>query len=238
MTGPRSTRHHQGASAVPTDLDRQVPYWDAATTKTFTHPLHLPWLDAVDRRAAVLDYGCGYGRTMGELQRLGFDDLTGVDVSPGMVERARGLHPGLRFEALDAPPRSPYPDASFDAVLLFAVLTCVPGDAAQRLLVAELERVLRPGGLLYVSDLLLQEDARNRERYRSHAEHYGESGSSYGVFETGDGAVCRHHAREWLAALLAGFETVDTRTVAVATMNGNGNGSTGIQIIARKPAVG
>ncbi|MEU6068884.1 MULTISPECIES: class I SAM-dependent methyltransferase [Streptomyces] len=212
------------------DLDSQVPYWDAASaTKTFTHPLHLPWLDGVDRHAAILDYGCGYGRTMGELAEHGFGNLTGVDIAPEMINRARRLHPTMRFAALDEPPVSPYPDAGFDAVLLFAVLTCVPGDEAQHRLIAELNRILKSGGILYISDLLLQDDERNRSRYRRHAEHYGR----HGVFETGDGAVCRHHSREWLSTLLAGFETTDTRSITVSTMNGHT--STGIQILARKP---
>ncbi|MGW5169916.1 class I SAM-dependent methyltransferase [Streptomyces nodosus] len=72
------------------DLDSQVPYWDAAAaTKTFTHPLHLPWLDRAGRHAAILDYGCGYGRIMKELEQRGFSDLTGVDAAPAMISRAR-----------------------------------------------------------------------------------------------------------------------------------------------------
>lgn len=213
------------------DLDSQVPYWDAAAaTKTFTHPLHLPWLDGIGRHAAILDYGCGYGRTMADLRRSGFDNLTGVDTSPGMIARARRLHPTMRCAVLDAPPALPCPDAGFTAVLLFAVLTCVPGDDAQHRLIGELYRVLRPGGVLYVSDLLLQHDERNRSRYESCAGRY----AGYGVFETGDGAVCRHHSRERLSTLLSRFETVGTRTIPVPTMNGHT--STGIQILARKPA--
>ncbi|MFI6878837.1 class I SAM-dependent methyltransferase [Streptomyces sp. NPDC050400] len=219
------------------DLDSQVPYWDGvAATKTFTHPLHLPWLDgsagtgAAGEHAAVLDYGCGYGRAMEELARHGFDRLTGVDTSPGMIDRARTLHPALRFATLDAPPRSPFPDAEFDVVLLLAVLTCVPGDAAQRRLIAEVHRVLRPGGLLYLSDLPLQDDERNRTRYRAEAERFG----TYGVFETSDGAVCRHHSRAWLDTLLTGFDTVASRTVPLLTMNGGQ--ATGLQVLARKPA--
>ncbi|MGW7205571.1 class I SAM-dependent methyltransferase [Streptomyces sp. NPDC054837] len=211
------------------ELDSQVPYWDAAAaTKTFTHPLHLPWLDVLGRQAAILDYGCGYGRAMAELERHGFDNLTGVDTSPGMLDRARDLHPGMRFALLDTPPLMPCPDAAFDAVLLFAVLTCIPVDEAQDRLIAELHRVLAPGGLLFISDLLLQDDERNRDRYSRHAAQYG----SYGVFETSDGAVCRHHSRERLGALLAGFETVDTRVIPVRTMNGHT--SKGIQMLARK----
>ncbi|MYW69930.1 methyltransferase domain-containing protein [Streptomyces sp. SID8379] len=212
------------------DLDSQVPYWDAASaTKTFTHPLHLPWLEGVDKHAAVLDYGCGYGRTLEDLGRRGHDRLAGVDTSPGMIERARVLLPGTQFAVLEAPPRVPWPDAGFDVVLLFAVLTCVPGDDAQRRLVAEVGRLLKPGGILYVSDLLLQGDERNRRRY----DHCAGSFGGYGVFETSDGAVCRHHSREWLSTLLSAFESVADRTITVATMNGHE--STGIQILVRKP---
>jgi len=193
--------------------------------------VHLPWLDGVDRHAAILDYGCGYGRTMALLEQQGFDSLAGVDTSPGMIARARTVHPDMHFAVLDAPPTLADPDASVDVVLLFAVLTCIPGDEAQRQLVREVGRVLRPGGLLYISDLLLQDDERNRDRYARFAERYG----SYGVFETSDGAVCRHHPTDWFSSLLAGFETVDTRHITVGTMNGHE--SAGIQILARKPAV-
>jgi SAM-dependent methyltransferase len=211
------------------DLDSQTAYWDAAaTTKTFTHPLHMPWLDGVDRHAAVLDYGCGYGRTMQALEQQGFTNLSGVDTSPGMISRGRTLHPTMRFAVLDAPPMLAHPDASIDVVLLFAVLTCIPGNDAQRRLVGELSRVLKPGGMLCLSDLSLQDDERNRARYARFAERYG----TYGVFETGDGAVCRHHPSDWFTSLLADFEIADTRRITVATMNGHE--SKGIQILARR----
>ncbi|WP_416957460.1 class I SAM-dependent methyltransferase [Streptomyces sp. Agncl-13] len=213
------------------DPHSQIPYWNAAAaTKTFTHPLHPPWLRGIDRQAAILDYGCGYGRTMAELEQHGFANLTGADTSPEMIRRAQHLHPARHFTILDNPPTWPTPHAEFDAILLFAVLTCVPGDETQRRLIAELNRILMPGGFLYISDLLLQHDERNRDRYNNYGTLYG----SYGVFETGDGAVCRHHSREWLTALLAEFEIVSTRTITVPTMNGHD--STGIQFLARKPA--
>lgn len=37
------------------ELDNQVAYWDgAASSKTLTHPLHRPWLNGLDRDAAIL----------------------------------------------------------------------------------------------------------------------------------------------------------------------------------------
>src|SRR6185503_2115309 len=166
-------------------------YWDAAaTTKVFTHPLYEPWLAALDPTAAVLDYGCGYGRILAELEQLGFRDLSGADISPAMIERARRERPGARITVIADPPALPSQhDGSFDLVLLFAVLTYGPEDDAQQALLAETARLLKPGGRLYLSDVLLQDDARNLERYDRGMQTHG----TYGVFETGDGAVCRHH---------------------------------------------
>ncbi|MFE0459625.1 class I SAM-dependent methyltransferase [Kitasatospora sp. NPDC058965] len=210
--------------------DNQLAYWDGiGATKTFTHPLDRGWLTDLDPTARVLDYGCGYGRLMGELSGYGFTDLTGVDLSPALVERGRRLRPGLRFAVLEEPPHLPHPAASFEVVLLFAVLTCIPDAAAQRALVAELHRVLVPGGLLYVSDLLLQDDERNRARYADHAERFG---APYGVFTTSDGAVCRHHELAHLRTLLAGFELVHERPLDVGTMNGHR--AQAVQLLARR----
>lgn len=199
-------------------LDNQREYWDSTgVAKTFGHPVERSWLDGVDRQARILDYGCGYGRLTGLLTEWGFQNVEGVDVSPRMLARARQRCPGVRFTLLDSPPRLSHRDGSVDVVLLFAVLTCVPSDAGQRELVAELRRVLRPGGLIYVSDLCLQDDERNRARYQQYAAKFG----TYGAFETGDGAVCRHHTVDWLHDLFAGFDQAATREVTVETMNGH-----------------
>ncbi|NUR88205.1 MAG: class I SAM-dependent methyltransferase [Nonomuraea sp.] len=207
-----------------------LAYWDGVgATKTFTHPVDLGWLAEVGRDARVLDYGCGYGRVMAELSEHGFRDVSGVDPSSALIERGRRSWPGLRFDVLESPPGLPCAAGSFDVVLLFAVLTCVPDGDAQRALAAEVGRVLAPGGLLYVSDLLLQDDERNRARYAAHARRYG---TPYGVFATDDGAVCRHHDLAELRALLSDFDLVDERRIEVVTMNGHR--SRAVQLLARK----
>lgn len=198
--------------------DDQLEYWNTTgAAKTFGHPVEPTWLDSIDRRARILDYGCGYGRISGLLAERGFVAVEGLDPAPNLIARARRLHPNLTFTVLDDPPRLRHDDDSVDAVFLFAVLTCVPTDSGQRELVAELRRVLRPGGLLYLSDLCLQDDRRNQDRYRTFAAKYG----THGIFETGDGAVCRHHTLDWLHTLLSGFDPVATREVHVDTMNGH-----------------
>jgi SAM-dependent methyltransferase len=209
-------------------MDDQRPYWDGvAEQKTFSHPLHEAWLDAwLPRSARILDYGCGYGRTLAELADRGFENGVGMDFSARMIERGRRSYPRLDLRVIDGLPVAE-PDSSFDAVLLFAVLTCVPADDDQSQLIAELRRLLRPGGVLYISDMPLQLDARNLARYA--AGRFG----TWGVFRTDDGVMVRHHAPQHFRGLLRDFELTDMRPLPLKTMNGNL--AMGVQILARRP---
>ena len=206
-------------------------YWDReGTTKTFTHPLNLDWLRRnFPPEGRILDYGCGYGRLMAQLHAEGFQNLVGVDASEGMLAKARSLHPHLSFQRVD-PPTLPFASDSFDAVLLFAVLTCIPGDDDQQALVDELCRVVRSGGFLYISDYWLQTDERNRERYARAASQP----HTYGVFDVSPGVAVRHHRPEWIAALLSRWQRIALADIQVTTMNGNA--AAGFQWFGRKPA--
>jgi HPt (histidine-containing phosphotransfer) domain-containing protein len=134
-----------------------------------------------------------------------------------MVAMAREHFPAIAFEEFVSPPSLPISDVSVNAVLLFSVLTCVPTNAGQRAIVAEAARVLRPGALLYISDLWLQTDERNRERYLRDESKYG----TYGVFDLPEGVTVRHHDPRWIADLTKDFETVALDEIDVQTMNGN-----------------
>lgn len=208
----------------------QVEYWDGtAATKIFTHPVNFSWLNGLlDSQSRILDYGCGYGRVMNLLYEQEYRNVEGVDFSAQLIHRGQQSFPHLSFQVIHSPLLS-YTDGSFDAVLLFAVLTCLPHDEDQRVLIDELIRVLKPGGILYISDLGLQSDERNRDRYNIFQQKYG----VYGVFETGDGAVCRHHTMEWLHSLVASCELLATEDVEVGTMNGHH--SHAVQFLVRKP---
>ena len=208
----------------------QRSYWDrVAAEKTFTHPLNEAWLTrTISRDARLLDYGCGYGRTLNDLASLGFLNTVGVDFAPQMVARGRRDFPHLNLRTVQALPLAEA-DASFDAILLLAVLTCIPDDQEQEDLLSELWRLLRPGGMLYVSDMPLQADDRNRSRYVASETRFG----TYGVFETEDGAVVRHHCDVRLDALLGNYERVATQDVELSTMNGNQ--AMAVQILMRRP---
>lgn len=201
-----------------TQLDCQFDYWNTqGTRKSFNHPLNLErlsrWL-SLDSR--ILDFGCGYGRSLGELFASGYRNLIGFDFSPAMIAAARARFPEIRFQALQSS-TIPLSDASVDGALLFSVLTCVPTDDGQRALIGELRRVLKPGGLLYISDLSLQPDERNLARYARDEQKYG----TYGVFYLPEGVTVRHHDPKWIETLTRDFETVALDQIEVLTMNGN-----------------
>jgi SAM-dependent methyltransferase len=200
------------------DLDRQLEYWNTeGPQKPFGHPLNLQrlsqWLSPDSR---ILDFGCGYGRSLGELFNSGYRNLIGFDFSPAMIAGARTRFPEITFHEIQSS-TIPLPDASIDGALLFSVLTCVPTDDGQRAMVAELHRVLRPGGLLYISDLWLQTDERNVMRYARDETKYGK----YGVFDLPEGVTVRHHDPEWIETLTKDFQTVGLDNVEVLTMNRN-----------------
>ena len=199
-------------------LDCQIDYWNrVGPGKPFSHPLNFErlrqYLSPVSR---ILDLGCGYGRTLGLLNERGYHNLIGVDPAPAMVASARERFPAITFEEYEFP-KLPLDDASVDAVLLFSVLTCVPTDDGQRAIVAEGGRVLKPGGLFYVSDLWLQTDERNIERYTRDERKYG----TYGVFDLPEGATVRHHDPRWIQELMQDFDTLALDQLEVVTMNGH-----------------
>jgi SAM-dependent methyltransferase len=201
------------------DLDRQLDYWNRiGPGKPFAHPVNVDrlaqWLSPDSR---ILDVGCGYGRALGLLHDHGYRDLMGCDLAPAMVAMARERFPAITFAEITSPPNLPVADRSVDSVLMFAVLTCVPTNEGQRAMVAEVHRVLRPGGLFYISDLWLQTDERNRERYARDEPAYG----TYGVFDLPEGVTVRHHDPLWIEELTRNFETLALDQVNIQTMNGN-----------------
>jgi SAM-dependent methyltransferase len=196
----------------------ETPFWNqAAGTRKFTHPLdHARLMNALSRDARIVDFGCGQGRLCAELMELGFRSVVGLDSSEQMIRAARLICPGFEF-AMNDGGQLPFEPGSVDAILLFAVLTCIPDDAAQKNLLAQFKRVLRPGGLLLISDYPLQTDARNLERYAKYAHEPG----GYGSFRLPEGALLRHHRREWFDELLADFAIEEFVELDAMTMNGN-----------------
>lgn len=153
---------------------------------------------------------------LAELGCAGYEDVIGVDSSFGMLTCCRAHLPDARL-VQNYGQTIPLQRHSVDLVLLFAVLTCLPRNEDQRALLREIRRVLRPGGFLYISDLLLNHDPRNLERYNRYTQKYG----TYGIFKLPEGVVLRHHQKEWIEELTGSFGQLEFEPFEVTTMNGH-----------------
>ena len=97
--------------------------------------------------ARVADLGCGSGVFTDLLRQQGCD-CVGLDLSPKLVEIGRRKYPGVEFIEGDVE-HLPFPDASFDGVLLSGIVHHLPDPAK---CAAEVFRILRPGGRFVAFD--------------------------------------------------------------------------------------
>lgn len=134
---------------------------------------HLRWKksavkcmqDALPKKAALLDIGCGTGDMLRIFSELcPGASLTGLDFSPNMLKAAganlRDL-PNLKLQqgnALDLP----FPDASFDGVSISFALR---NTADYLRALQEASRVLKEGGMLLVIDSFVPDSAVVRPFY-------------------------------------------------------------------------
>jgi ubiquinone/menaquinone biosynthesis C-methylase UbiE len=99
----------------------------------------------------IFDAGCGTGLPLCQYLRAGIS-VTAVDLSVSMLARLRAKFPGgsLQFIKADLS-QLPFPDGYFDRVLSANVLNGIPTPDLRSRCIAELARVLKPGGRFVVS---------------------------------------------------------------------------------------
>lgn len=109
----------------------------------------------------ILDIGVGAGRTVPILRALS-EDYVAVDYLPEMVELARSLHPGVRVERADARDLGRFAEGSF-ALVVFS-LNGIDGLAHEDrgTVLAEVRRVLEPGGAFLYSTHNLEHPCAGR----------------------------------------------------------------------------
>ncbi|WP_328472378.1 class I SAM-dependent methyltransferase [Actinoplanes sp. NBC_00393] len=120
--------------------------------------MHAALLDRADIRPGhrVLDIGCGTGNLLRALgRRTPGVPMTGIDPDPAGLRRAgrKARRAGLEIEFKQAYASSlPFPDAGFDRVLSSFMLHHLREEETRQGL-AEIRRVLRPGGELHIVDV-------------------------------------------------------------------------------------
>lgn len=135
------------------DFDERYQQFDAApyrSTFTYGRKKIEELLERETREvrpgARVLDVGCGTGFNVRRLSARGFE-VTGLEPAEGMRSRAIENNPGVEIVAGDIE-LLPFGTNSFDLVTAIEVIRYLRDPSRA---VAELARVLRPGGMAFVT---------------------------------------------------------------------------------------
>jgi ubiquinone/menaquinone biosynthesis C-methylase UbiE len=151
----------------------------------------------------VLEVGCGTGLVLRRIQSFA-KSAKGVDLSPGMLEKARER--GLEVVEGSAT-ELPFADKSFDVACSFKVLAHIPN--IERAL-SEMVRVTRPGGTVLA-------EFYNPYSFRGLIKRIGPAGR-IGQSADEDSVYTRFHSPFEIEALLPdGAKIVDARGVRIAT---------------------
>ena len=126
---------------------------------------------------SVIDICCGTGDQLKHLRKMGFNQITGVDVSQSMLKQARKGKTQAGCENQDATNLS-FGSNSFDAGIIGFALHEKPLPTAKKIL-EEAKRVIKPEGILIILDYNQEQNAPLFIRGMVHfverfagAEHY------------------------------------------------------------------
>ncbi|MDN5762124.1 MAG: class I SAM-dependent methyltransferase [Microlunatus sp.] len=119
-----------------------------------------PLLSDIDLGADMLEVGPGPGASTQWLRHR-VTRLVAVDADPVAADKLRERFADTNVEVVSVDGSTlPFQDGSFDAAGAFTMLHHVASVEQQRRVLAEMVRVLRPGGVLVGSDSLASEDLR------------------------------------------------------------------------------
>lgn len=147
----------------PAELER-VPDFVTESFAGVANPFSLGRLEPGER---VLDLGSGAGTDslVAALMVGPEGSVTGIDMTPEMVEKARAGAAGLGLENVTfvegEAERLPFPDSTFDVVISNGVIDLIPDKDA---VFAELHRVLVPGGRIQLADVTIQQPVSEEGR--------------------------------------------------------------------------
>ncbi len=145
-------------------------YVDMVATTALGDIRRQPWLraamdvfaDAVSGLGPVLDVGCGPGTVTAYLADRGVD-VSGVDLSPRMIEHARRRYPACRFSVASSTDLD-LADSSLGGVLGWWSLFNLPRDVLPEVL-ASFAQALIPGGQLIIATHVGDGDVARTEAY-------------------------------------------------------------------------
>lgn len=213
------------AAAIPSSLE--------------LNPVLFNYINPGDK---ILDVGMGFGKTIFDLFRKGFKNLSGVDSNQSGINFAYETIKNFKFDGnfkfLTANAKNlPFENCSQDAVITQAFWTTIVNNTDRKSVINEVNRVLKNKGILYIADF---GQTPQIPKYKNRYEFGKLKGYDYGTFEVVNEKnrqveyLAHHYTKDEFSELLkqAGFKIENYIVSPVKTRSGNTiNGHT---IIARK----
>lgn len=109
-------------------------------------PLIKDWVRPIDRALPCVDLGCGDGNMLHALRTLGFQNISGVDVSAEQVALAQKVCANVRCGDLMTE-LAAYPDNHFGVITVFDVIEHLRKAEILQLMERAISK-LRPGGII------------------------------------------------------------------------------------------
>ncbi|MFA5888703.1 MAG: class I SAM-dependent methyltransferase [Candidatus Paceibacterota bacterium] len=107
-------------------FDDRVRRGDLEERRAFLDDFIMSAFLALPEDPEVVDVGCGFGRAVPLLERVGFTRYLGIDPSEKSIEHCRGKFPGHAFEVDEVRTIGFHYPSRFDAFFLTAVLMHLP----------------------------------------------------------------------------------------------------------------
>lgn len=121
------------------------------TLGKYTEPMHYSLIKELEDKnfKTLLDVGCGNGRFLSMVLNKFDVKVSGIDISPGMIEKGKEFLDGRADLKIGDSEHLPWNDRSFDVVTCSASFHHYP---VPELYLKEVKRVLRTGGILMIAD--------------------------------------------------------------------------------------
>lgn len=162
-------------------LTKEIGLWDSEKY------VFRKYLNPKDK---ILDVGCGTGRTTFPLNNLGYTDIIGIDLTPEMIEIAKGLNvhfnSEIEFKVGDAT-KLEFLDCTFDvAIFSFNGLMSIPNSTNRNKALNEINRVLKKAGKFIFTTHDREREEQYFDFWKEEKQKWDSGNQNPMLFEFGD----------------------------------------------------
>lgn len=164
--------------------------WDNFPTLESTTPFNIEvFAKYCSKSDNILDIGCGYGRICKLLEDYGYLNITGIDSSAVLLERAKRNLNHTKVILSDAL-NIPLKDDLFDVGISFGIINCLYKDGELEKYANECNRLLKDGAFLFINEYTRNDSEYFDLKYRDGFNEF----KIPRVFRSNNGTTYRHYS--------------------------------------------